>query len=60
VKTAKSKLFDILEGVFSQRTVLVRAVARLIIGGGGGGGGGGGVYIHIFVFYPTDFLFYGM
>jgi hypothetical protein len=35
VKTAKSKLFDILEGVFSQRTVLVRAVARLIIGGGG-------------------------
>ena len=54
MKTAKSKLFDILEGVFSQRTVLVRAVARLIIGGGGGG------YIHIFVFYPTDFLFYGM
>jgi hypothetical protein len=35
VKTAKSKLFDILEGVFSQRTVLVRAVARPIIGGGG-------------------------
>ena len=34
VKTAKSKFFDILEGAFSQRTVLVRAVARPIIGGG--------------------------
>ncbi len=38
------------------KCLIIRAVARALIGGGGGGRGGGGVYVHIFVLCPTDFF----
>ncbi len=47
----RSVMYQILrEHTYTREDRLYRAVARALIGGGGG------VYIHIFVFCPTNFF----
>ena len=57
--TIKRHLFVVIQEIGERsiiiRVSIIRAVPSAIIGGGGGGGGGV-VYIHIYVFCPTDFF----